>query len=83
MSLFHSILSQLQEKISKETMATENVAHIISTVVGTTVTKEQITIEKNTVRIKASPTVKMALLLQQKKIIEALKENKFDINTIA
>ena len=82
MSLFHNILSQLQEKISRETNLTEAIAAIISATVGATVTKEQITVRDNTVSIKTSPTLKMAISLNKEKILNALKEANVKITTI-
>ncbi|MES2224795.1 MAG: hypothetical protein V4478_02290 [Patescibacteria group bacterium] len=74
MSLFHTILSQLQEKIAKETTATETVAGIVSTVLGTTIAPSQITISKTTLRLKVAPTVKMVLTLRKQKLLASLQE---------
>ena len=82
MSLFHSILSQLQEKISKETLETETIAAIISETIHTTITKEQIVIQKNSLRLKIPPTLKMAVMLNQKKILQNLQDKNIAITTI-
>ncbi len=82
MSLFHDILSQLQEKIAKETANTEAAAQVISGVLHTTITKEQVSIHGTTLRLKVSPTLKMALMLQKEKLLTALRTAGFDINTI-
>ncbi len=74
MSLFHNILSQLQEKIAKETTATETIAGIVSTVLGTTVTPAQITINKTTLRLKVAPTIKMVVTLRKQKLLASLQE---------
>jgi hypothetical protein len=82
MSLFHSILSQLQEKINKETTTTESIAAIISTTIGTTITKDQITVHGSTIRIKSSPTLKMAVSLNKQKILTAIQQTHQSITTI-
>lgn len=82
MSLFHSILSQLQAKLTKETALTETIAAVISATMGTTVTKDQLVIHGTTLRIKSSPTLKMAIALNKDKILNALKEASLPITTI-
>ena len=82
MSLFQSILSQLEEKISKKSNINEKAALVISTVLHTTVNADQIMIQDSTLRIKAAPTIKMAIMLNCEKIIKALQEVGIDITTI-
>jgi hypothetical protein len=81
-SLFHTILSQLQEKISKENSQSETIATIISGIIHTTITADQITVKDTTLRIKAAPTLKMMFKLQQQKILQALQTEGFTITTI-
>ncbi|HTH93557.1 MAG TPA: hypothetical protein VL576_03715 [Candidatus Paceibacterota bacterium] len=83
MSLFHSILSQLQEKIEKGSDQSEKIASIITSIIGTTVSKDQIVVQKTTVRVKVAPTIKMAISLKKEKILTALKEANLQIDTIA
>jgi hypothetical protein len=82
MSLFHSILSQLQQKIDKETTATVDIAAIVSVTLGTTIHKEQLILQGTTLRIKSTPTLKMAISLKREKILIALKAAGTTITTI-
>ncbi len=82
MDLFQSILSQLKDKIAKDGAVTEDSAKIISDIVKTTITPNQITIVKGVLRIKASPTLKMVLLLNNTKILKALQESGVNIHQV-
>jgi hypothetical protein len=73
MSLFNSILSQIQEKISKESLEHEKIAQIITNTLHTTIIAEQITVRDTTLRLKVAPTIKMTLLLQREKLLAALQ----------
>ena len=81
-SLFHSILSQLEEKINKKSNDKEKIALLISAFLHTTITANQITIQDTTLRITAPSTVKMALILNKDKIIQALQESEIKITTV-
>lgn len=83
MSLFHSILSQIQEKILKETSANEIAASIISTTLGTHIAKEQVSVKGTTIRITTTPTIKMAIMMKQKTLLAALQQEGFSITTIS
>lgn len=74
MSLFHSILSQIQEKISKETVQTDHIATIISDIIKVPISKEQIVVKGTTIKIVVTPTLKMTLLLNKEKILTKIKE---------
>jgi hypothetical protein len=82
MSLFNSILSQIQEKISKESVEHEKIAQIISQTLHTTITAEQVTMRDTTLRLKVAPTIKMTLLLQREKLLTALQDAGIKITTI-
>lgn len=82
MSLFHNILSQIQDKMSLETGKNEAVAALLSDILHTTVTSGQITIKDTTLRIQAAPTLKMAIKMQQQKIVEVLQSKGFNITVI-
>jgi uncharacterized tellurite resistance protein B-like protein len=81
-SLFHALLSQLEEKISKKNSVNEKAALIISAVLHTMITADQVTIQDTTLRIKAAPTVKMAIKLNTPKLLTALIEAGIEIKTI-
>ncbi len=82
MSLFKSILSQIQEKISKENSECEKIARIISETLHTTIIADQIILRDTSLRLKVSPTIKMTLVLQQNKILAALQAEGIKITTI-
>lgn len=81
-SLFHSLLSQLEEKISKKNDVQEKAALIVSAILHSTITAGQITIQDTTLRIKAAPTIKMAIKLNTPKLLTALIEGGIEIKTI-
>ena len=81
-SLFQNLLSQLEEKISKKNSVHEKIAKIVSEVLHTTITADQITLQDTTIRIKTAPTAKMALMLNKEKIITALQKEGIDVTTI-
>jgi hypothetical protein len=82
MSLFHTILAQLQEKITKETDATEAIAGIVSEVLHTAITPNQIQVQGTTLRLKVPPTLKMTLMLRKQKLLASLQEAGVDIREI-
>ncbi len=82
MDLFQSILSQLKDKISKDSAVTEDAAKIISDIAKTTILPDNITIVKGVLRIKASPTLKMVLMLNNAKILKALQESGMKIHQV-
>jgi SOS response regulatory protein OraA/RecX len=82
MSLFHNILSQIQEKISKESIQHETVARILSDTLHTAITADQLTFKNGVLNIKVPPTLKMAINMQKQKILQALQAEGFSITTI-
>jgi hypothetical protein len=82
MSLFHSILSGLQDNFNKETAQTEELAKNISDILGATVTKEQLVVKKNTLYIKVPATLKMAIALNKEKLLVRVKEVNSSITAI-
>jgi hypothetical protein len=82
MSLFHSILSGLQDTFNKETAQTEELAASISGILGTTITKEQLVVKKNTLYIKVPSTLKMAIALNKEKLLIKVKEINSSITVI-
>ena len=83
MSLFHSILSQLEDKINKKNEQNEQIAAIVGSVLHTTIIADQVALRDTTLRIKASATVKMAVMLNNEKLLKALNNAGFDINVIS
>ena len=82
MSLFQSILSELEKKISIKNTTHEKTALIVSAVLHTTITAEQIIIQDTTLRINAGPTIKMALSLNRERLIIALQEAEIPITVV-
>jgi hypothetical protein len=82
MGLFNDILSQLEQKISKNNSAKEIIADIVSTTLHTTVHPDQINVHDFNLSIKANPTIKMAMMLNKEKILKKLQEANIDIKTI-
>jgi len=82
-SLFHSILSQLEDKINKKNEQNEQIAAIVGSVLHTTIIADQVALRDTTLRIKASATVKMAVMLNNEKLLKALNNAGFDINVIS
>jgi hypothetical protein len=82
MSLFNSILSQIQEKISKDSGECEKIAQVLSNTLHTTIMTDQIVVRDTTLRLKVSPTLKMTFLLQREKIIKALQDEGIFITVI-
>jgi len=81
-SLFHSLLSQLEEKISAKNSVNEKVSLIITSLLHTTITADQIIIQETILRIKAAPTIKMAITLNREKIIKTLNEKGIEVTII-
>jgi hypothetical protein len=82
MSLFNDILSQIENRMSKKSSQQETVAAIVSTVLHTTITADQITVRDTALSIKASPTIKMAVNLNKEKILKALQDAELPIETL-
>lgn len=82
MSLFHSILSQIQEKLSKETIQTDQLAVVISEVIKTPISKDQLVVRGSTLKIQGAPTLKMTILLNKEKILNKVREINTSITTI-
>ena len=82
MSLFHSILAQIEKNLNASHANTEQVAETISAMLGTTVNHDQITVKNGTAYIKASGTVKMAIQFKKAKILKAFAERNIAITEI-
>lgn len=68
--------------MSLETSKNETVATLLSDILHTTITSGQITIKDTTLRIQATPTLKMAIKMKQQKIVETLQSKGFKITVI-
>jgi hypothetical protein len=82
MSLFHSILAQIEQNLSKSHSNTEQVAAILTASLGTTITHDQISVKNGTAYIQASGTVKMALRFKKDRILKEFKASNIAITAI-
>ena len=80
MSVFHRILEQLSKKLDSAQSYKSDIAKDISTVVGISITPDQITITQGKLFFLVSPTVHSALLLKKEKILKVVK--KYSITTM-
>jgi hypothetical protein len=81
-SLFHSILSQIQQKISSRHADMDMVASTISSVLGVVVMADQISLRNKVLTITAQPTVKLAVRLKQQALIAALTTKGVPVSVI-
>jgi hypothetical protein len=82
MDLFQSILSQLKDKIDKGSAVTVDAAKVISDITKATILPDQISIVKGVLKIKASPTLKMVLMLNNAKLLKALQDSGLEIHKV-
>jgi hypothetical protein len=82
MDLFQSVLAKLKEKIDADSSVTVDAAKIISDITKTTISSDKITIVKGVLRIKASPTLKMVLMLNDAKILKVLQDSGVKIHQV-
>ena len=82
MSLFQDILSKLEEKFKKETNRCEEIAEVLTSILGTKITGEQVIHKGTTVKLNVLPTLRMAVKMKEDRIISALKDKGIDISSI-
>lgn len=82
MSIFHDILSKLEDKFKKETNRCEEIAEVLTTVLGTKVEGEQVVHKGTIIKLNVLPTLKMAVKMKEGRIISALKDKGIDVDTI-
>lgn len=80
MSLFSSILEELTKKLYSGEQSKKEVSEIVSTIVGITISPDQITIKNGTLFLSISPTIKTVVLLRKQKLLEGLQ--RYSITTI-
>jgi len=82
MDLFQSILANLKKKLDIETTRTEDIARIVSTVLGMTVTSSMISCRGKELFLKLPPTARMKLNLKRQAILLALQKESIDITSV-
>lgn len=82
MSLFHQILQKLQHGFTDEIEKRKQIAKIISSVVGISISQKECVLRNGTVYVHVVPTLKMAISLKRERIIKELKEQQISITSI-
>lgn len=75
MSLFNSVLHALYKKINHEQVSKDKIVEIISSILKTKITPDQITVKDGVLIVTAPATIKMALLLKKEALLKELKPN--------
>lgn len=74
MDLFQKTLEQLSKKIQGASVYKKDVSGALSTLLGVSITEDQVVIKDKTIYIKVSPTVKTALFLKKSAVLDVLKK---------
>ena len=82
MDLFQSILANLKKKLDIETTRTEDIARIVSGVLGMTVTASMISCRGKELSLKLPPTARMKLTLKRQAVLLALQRESIDIISV-
>jgi hypothetical protein len=83
MSLFNDVLQSLQKKISAAQGNKEEIATIVSKVLGVTVLPDQVTVKNGVLVLAVAPTIKMSLRIKAATILQKLQAEKIPIYSIA
>ena len=76
MSLFQSILEDISKHLRSVEGNKDDIARVISTIVGVVISPNQLQIKQNTLFISTSPTIKSAIRLKQTALLKELKQYK-------
>ena len=82
MSLFQDIISSLQKKLAASEQNTQQIALIISDVIGITINPDQVNVRSGVLYLKVPPTVAMSIRLKKDKILSMFNEYGIPINSI-
>lgn len=82
MSLFQDIITSLQKKLAAREENTQQIALMISEVVGINVLPDQISVRNGVLYLKVQPTIAMTIRLKKEKILALFKEYGIPITTI-
>jgi len=80
MNLFQSVLAELSKKIHSASLYKKDIAETLSTLLSVPITEDQVVVKGTTIHIRVSPTIKTALILKKKAVLEGLK--KYNITLI-
>ena len=73
MSLFTAILAKLEARVLEGEKIPKEIAEIVMTILGTTITPEQIKIKNGVLTLIIPATLKFAVKMKQEQLLEALK----------
>jgi hypothetical protein len=82
MQLFQNILSSLHQKILIQQESQSAVTDVINSVLGTSLTNDQVKIKDGVLIVSSAPTIKLTLKLKERLVREALQEKGFSITSI-
>lgn len=82
MDLFQSILSTIKQKLDIETLQTEKIASVVSTVIGIPITSAMIIVKGTKLTLIIPPTMRMKITLKRQTLLLALQENNLRITSI-
>lgn len=73
MSLFHTILEDITKRLRSVEGNKDDIAKVVSTVLGIAISANQLQIKQNTLFISTSPTIKSAIRLKQTALLRELQ----------
>ena len=73
MSLFHTILEDITKQLRSVEGNKDDIANVVSTILGVPVSANQLQIKQNTLFISTSPTIKSAIRLKQTALLRELQ----------
>lgn len=73
MSLFHTILEDITKRLRSVEGNKDDIANVVSTILGVPVSANQLQIKQNTLFISTSPTIKSAIRLKQTALLRELQ----------
>lgn len=83
MTLFQSILKNIERAFEKDKVQIQHILDCIHLTTGVTLTDTMVRIQKTTLYINASPTIKMAIILKKELLLQKFKEENIPIYTIS
>lgn len=82
MNQFITILSKIKERLNLEQNKISDIQEVIAIETKIEIPLSQIKIQKNTLVLQVSPTIKMAILSKKEKILSLLQERGIKIFSI-